>query len=75
MTDVVSVKFKGRGKTYFFDPNGFEVKSGEKVIVETAKGLEMADCYHGNHAVMDTAVVQPLRPVVRIATAEDEKQI
>ncbi len=71
MTEVVSVKFKNRGKSYFFSPNGKEIKSGEQVIVETSKGLEIADCCHGNHMVEDTAVVQPLRPVVRIATADD----
>ena len=71
MTEVISVKFKNRGKSYFFSPNGKEIKSGEQVIVETSKGLEIADCCHGNHMVEDTAVVQPLRPVVRIATADD----
>lgn len=71
MINVVSIKFKNRGKCYFFDPNGFDVKSGDKVIVETSKGLEIADCSYGVHAVEDTAVVQPLRPVVRIATKDD----
>ena len=71
MIEVISTKFKNRGKCYFFAPNDLQIKSGEKVIVETAKGLEIADCVHGNHMVMDTAVVQPLRPVIRIATADD----
>ena len=71
MTEVISVKFKNRGKSYFFDPKGKTVKTGEQVIVETSKGLEIADCCHGNHMVEDTAVVQPLRPVVRIATHDD----
>lgn len=71
MTEVISVKFKNRGKSYFFDPKGKTVKTGEQVIVETSKGLEIADCCHGNHMVEDTAVVQPLRPVVRIATRDD----
>ena len=71
MIDVVSIKFKNRGKAYFFDPNGLDVKTGQKVIVETAKGLDIADCVYGNHPVMDTAVVQPLRPVIRIATEDD----
>lgn len=73
MTEVVSVKFKNRGKSYFFDPNGKTVRAGEQVIVETSKGLEIADCCRGNHPVEDTAVVQPLRPVVRIATADDKR--
>ena len=71
MIEVVSIKFKNRGKCYFFSPNGLQVRTGDKVIVETAKGLEIADCTHGNHSVMDTAVVQPLRAVQRIATKDD----
>ncbi len=71
MIEVISVKFKNRGKSYFFSPEGKTVKSGQQVIVETSKGMEIADCCHGNHMVEDTAVVQPLRPVVRIATEDD----
>jgi len=71
LIEVISIKFKNRGKCYFFAPNDLQIKSGEKVIVETSKGLEIADCVHGNHMVMDTSVVQPLRPVIRIATADD----
>ena len=71
MIEVVSIKFKNKGKSYFFSPNGLQIRSGEKVIVETSKGLEIADCCHGNHTVEDTAVVQPLRGVVRLATADD----
>ena len=68
---VVSVKFKGRGKTYFFDPNGLEVPEGVQVIVETSKGMELADCVQGNHEVTDERIVPPLRPVLRIATSDD----
>ena len=71
MTEVISVKFKNRGKSYFFAPNGKDVKAGQQVIVETSKGLEIADCFRGNHMVEDTAVIQPLRPVVRLATRDD----
>lgn len=71
MIEVISVKFKNRGKSYFFAPNGKTVKSGQQVIVETSKGLEIADCSQGNHYVEETAVVQPLRPVIRIATSDD----
>ena len=71
MIEVVSIKFKNRGKCYYFSPRGLDVKTGVKVIVETSKGLEIADCIRGNHSVMDTAVVQPLRPVLRIATKDD----
>ena len=71
MIEVISVKFKNRGKCYFFAPNGLKIRNGDKVIVETAKGLEIADCCHGNHMAEDTSVVQPLRNVVRIATVDD----
>ena len=73
MIEVVSVKFKNRGKCYFFAPNGLQIRTGDKVIVETAKGLEIADCCHGNHMAEDTAVIQPLRAVVRIATVDDRR--
>ena len=71
MIEVVSIRFKNRGKSYTFAPNGLNIKTGDRVIVETSKGLEIAECSHGNHTVEDTAVVQPLRPVARIATADD----
>ncbi len=71
MTDVVSVKFKGRGKTYFFDPNGVEPREGDQVVVETSKGLELAECVQGPHTVTDERIVPPLRPIVRVATADD----
>ena len=44
MTEVISVKFKNRGKVYFFDPHGIAVRTGEKVVVETSRGLELAEC-------------------------------
>lgn len=71
MIEVISIKFKNRGKCYFFSPNGLEIKSGSKVIVETSKGLEIADCHYGNHMVEETSVIQPLRPVIRVATEDD----
>ncbi len=73
MTEVISVKFKSRGKCYFFAPGELTVPTGEKVIVETSKGIEIADCVRGNHNVPDEAVIPPLRPVVRIATSEDRR--
>jgi len=69
----VRVRFNERGKAYFFDPSGLTVEKGEKVVVETSKGLEYGECVHGNHQVDDEAVVQPLRPVIRLATDADNK--
>ena len=71
MVDVVSIKFKNRGKSYYFAPNRLDIRTGDKVIVETSKGLEIADVVRGNHPVEDNAVIPPLRPVARIATADD----
>ena len=71
MIEVVSIRFKNRGKSYSFAPNGLEIRTGDRVVVETSKGLELADCSRGNHWVEETAVVQPLRPVARVATPDD----
>ena len=71
MTEVISVKFKNRGKSYYFAPEGVTAAVGDHVIVETAKGLEFADCVEGNHKVPDESVVKPLRRVVRLATKND----
>ena len=71
MTEVISVKFKNRGKVYFFEPHGIAVRTGEKVVVETSRGLELAECVQGSHAVPDETVVQPLRSLARIATKDD----
>ena len=75
MIDIVSVRFKSGGKHYYFDPNGIEVKSGEDVIVETSRGAEYGECVYGNHPINEDAVVQPLRPVIRVATEEDKKTV
>ena len=71
MINVVSIKFKNRGKNYYFDPNGVELHAGDKAVVETSNGLELADCVRGPHPVPDEAVVPPLRPVLRAATPGD----
>ena len=71
MTEVISVRFRGGCKNYDFAPKGLTVKMGEEVVVETAQGLEFATCTVGNHEVEDSAVVQPLSPVLRRATDAD----
>ena len=71
MTEVVSIKFKNRGKSYFFDPAGLELAVGDHVLVDTAGGMEMGIVSRENHPVEDTAVVQPLRRVLRRATQMD----
>lgn len=71
MTEIISVRFKSGGKQYYFDPQGQTITSGQGVIIETSRGLEYAECIHGNVQIEDEAIVQPLRPVVRIATERD----
>ena len=73
MTEVISVRFRGGCKNYFFDPQGMQVRMGDQVIVETAAGIEFATCTQGNHEVDDAAIVKPLSPVVRLATDNDRR--
>ena len=71
MIEVISVRFKDGGKEYYFDPRGTQVQPGDEVIIETAKGLEFGVCAQGNMEVEDQTVVQPLRPLVRLADDKD----
>ena len=73
MTEVIGVRFRGGCKEYYFDPHGIAVEPNQFVIVETAQGPEYAHCVSGNHEVEDDAVVQPLRPLVRVATENDDR--
>ena len=73
MAEVVSVRFRGGAKNYYFDPRGLQAEPGEYLVVETAQGLAYAKCVEGNHEVPDESVVQPLRTVVRMATENDHK--
>ena len=75
MTEIISVRFRPGGKQYYFDPAGLTVAEGQGVIVETGKGLEYGACVRRNSMVEDESVVQPLRPVVRLATERDERQV
>ena len=71
MPNVVNVRFRNRGKSYYFDPGELTVNTGDSLVVETSKGLELGECVEGCHEVPEEGVVQPLKSVVRIATAED----
>ena len=71
MTEIISVRFKSGGKEYYFDPKGIQVHVGDQVIIETAKGLEFGTCSRANTQVSDDQVVQPLRPVIRLANERD----
>ena len=69
--EVVGVQFKQVGKKYFFDPNGFELKKGDYVLVETVRGMEFGTVVIAPKLVGEEDVFLPLKPVMRIATEED----
>ena len=71
MTKVIGIRFRNNGKVYYFDPQDLPLKSGGKVIVETARGMECGSVVLSPREVADERVPQPLRPVIRIATEED----
>ena len=75
MTEVISVRFRGGCKNYYFDPKGHAVKMGDQVIVETAQGPEFGTCTQGNHEVAEETVVQPLCAMLRLATDADRRTV
>lgn len=74
MTKVIGVRFRTAGKIYFFDPLNFGIKRGDHVIVETARGIEFGTVMTGVTEVEDDKIVQPLKPVLRLATERDVEQ-
>lgn len=73
MTKVIGVRFRQAGKVYFFSPGKLQVKQGDKVIVETARGVEFGNVVMGVKEVKDEEITQPLKPVIRVATEEDKR--
>ena len=74
MTEVIGIKFKPEGRVYYFDPADKTFPEGEQVIVETVRGTECGTVASANHKVEDSAIVKPLKKVVRIATAQDRRR-
>ena len=70
---VVDIQFRPGQKIYYFDPNGLTCKQGDHVIIDTARGPEFGICAGGNHTIPAKDVVSPLRNILRLATAHDEK--
>ena len=68
---IIGVRFRKSGKVYYFAPNGLDIKKGDHVIVETARGIEYGLVVLGQKEVTDDKVVQPLKDVIRIATESD----
>ena len=75
MTKIVGIRFHKAGKIYYFDPADLELETAMHVIVETARGVEMGTVLIPPKSVEDDKVIQPLKPVLRVATDEDEKVI
>ena len=74
MTRVIGVRFRPAGKIYFFAPGKLEIKTGDKVIVETARGVEFGSVVTGPKDVEDDKITPPLKPVIRVATEDDIKK-
>ena len=72
---VVGVRFKPAGKIYYFDPDKIELALDDGVIVETARGMEFGNVVIPPRDVEDSEVVQPLKPIIRKATAKDLRQV
>lgn len=70
---IIGVRFRKSSKVYYFDPTGYDVKKGDHVIVETARGIEYGTVVLGPKEITDDKVVSPLKPLTRPATPEDEK--
>lgn len=75
MAEVVSVRFKDVGKNYHFAPQGLTLSRGDKVIVETARGIEYGEITIGNREINDEELTSPLKPVIRLATDKDLRTV
>ncbi|MBO5573463.1 MAG: stage 0 sporulation family protein [Clostridium sp.] len=73
MIKVIGVRFRSAGKIYYFSPGELEIKTGDRVIVETARGVEYGKVVLGNRDVEDDKVIPPLKQVIRMATPADEE--
>ena len=73
MVKVIGVRFRRAGKIYYFDPLDFEIKQGDNVIVETARGIEYGAVVLGPREVEEDTIIQPLKSVIRPASLEDDE--
>ena len=74
MTKVIGVRFRNAGKVYYFAPENLSIDQGDHVIVETARGVEYGYVVLGIKEVEDDKIIQPLKPVMRVATPEDDEK-
>ena len=75
MKKVISVRFKASGKSYYFDPDGRDIRTGDYVIVETARGIECGEVVAGVKEVPDSSIVKALKPVTRMADSVDVRRM
>ncbi|MBR5773646.1 MAG: stage 0 sporulation family protein [Clostridia bacterium] len=75
MVEIIGVRFKDVGKVYCFDPNGMKISKSQRVIVETARGIECGFVAMDNREIPDEQIVKPLKKVIRIATEADLKRV
>ena len=71
MIKVIGVRFKEAGKIYYFDPSGLDIKKGNFVVVETARGIEFGECVIGIKEIPESDIVSPLKSVIRVAEEAD----
>ena len=74
MTKVIGVRFRQAGKIYFFSPGKLEIKPQDRVIVETARGVEFGKVVTGPKEVEDDKITQPLKSVIRIANEQKRRE-
>ncbi len=74
MVTVIGVRFRRAGKIYYFSPNEYDIKVGDNVIVETARGVEYGNVVIANRKISEEEVVAPLKEVIRVATPEDDEK-
>ena len=74
MTKVVGIRFRNVGKIYYFNPKNYRMKTGDHVIVETARGVEFGKVVMDPKEVAEDEVVHPLKEVLRVATEADEER-
>ena len=74
MKEIIGVRFRQAGKVYYFSPGKHKLKRGEFVIVETAKGVEIGTVVLPNRKMEEEKIVAPLKPIIRVATKEDEEK-
>ena len=75
MVEIIGIRFSALGKIYYFDPKGFKLKTGDMVLVETARGLETGKVVLPNRLVEDGEIVSPLKSILRVAGDKDFKRM